>query len=396
MRALTAAAVLCVLTACSTGPTRAPVSDTPKVQTTAEALAEARAKNQHWLDPALIKSFPESGAADYRPPATLAVLLPQSGNLAVAGNAIRDGLLAAYYAETRSKPGIRFYDTQGNAAGAKAAFDRAVKEGAQMIIGPIGKDEVAAIHDAAGDIPVLALNRLDAPSNRHVLNFSLSPEREGELIAERLLGRGLLQTAVFSQGSDSNSRMLAAFEKRYQSGGGSVLLKAPAPVFGKDAAGAAVNPVLPDAVREAKAVLLLMNGDAAKPTRAALALNGAGGIPVFAGTDITDSSDAKTNSQLDGIEFLQMPWLVNRGNSLNISAAQLLKLPSARGPGAKLNAFGADAWLIATRLPVWLASPNSEIAGATGSLHLEPDGRIERSLPWSVFRAGIPQAVNGP
>ena len=396
MRALTAAAVLCVLTACSTGPTRAPVSDAPKVQTAAEALAQARAKNQHWLDPALIKSFPESGAADYRPPAKLAVLLPQSGNLAVAGNAIRDGLLAAYYAETRSKPGIRFYDTQGNAAGAKAAFDRAVKEGAQMIIGPIGKDEVAAIHDDAGDIPVLALNRLDAPSNRHVLNFSLSPEREGELIAERLLGKGLLQTAVFSQGSDSNSRMLAAFEKRYQSGGGSVLLKAPAPVFGKDAAGAAVNPVLPDAVREAKAVLLLMNGDAAKPTRAALALNGAGGIPVFAGTDITDSSDAKTNSQLDGIEFLQMPWLVNRGNSLNISAAQLLKLPSARGPGAKLNAFGADAWLIATRLQVWLASPNSEIAGATGSLHLEPDGRIERSLPWSVFRAGIPQAVNGP
>ena len=396
MRALTAAAVLCVLTACSTGPTRAPVSDTPKAQTPADALAQARAKNQHWLDPALINAFPESGAADYRPPSKLAVLLPQSGNLTVAGNAIRDGLLSAYYAETRSKPGIRFYDTQGNAAGAKAAYDRAVKEGAQMIIGPISKDEVAAIHDATGNIPVLALNRIETPNNRHVLNFSLNPEREGELIAERLLGKGLLQTAVFSQGSDSNSRMLAAFEKRYQSGGGSVLLKAPAPVFGKDAEGVAINPVLPEAVREAKAVLLLMNGDAAKPTRAALALNGASGIPVFAGTDITESSDAKTNTQLDGIEFLQMPWLVNRGNSLNISAAQLLKLPSARGPGAKLNAFGADAWLIATRLPVWLASPNSEIAGATGSLHLEPDGRIERTLPWSVFRAGVPQALNGP
>ena len=396
MRALTAAAVLCVLTACSTGPTRAPVSDTPKAQTPADALAQARAKNQHWLDPALITAFPESGAADYRPPSKLAVLLPQSGNLTVAGNAIRDGLLSAYYAETRSKPGIRFYDTQGNAAGAKAAYDRAVKEGAQMIIGPISKDEVAAIHDATGNIPVLALNRIETPNNRHVLNFSLNPEREGELIAERLLGKGLLQTAVFSQGSDSNSRMLAAFEKRYQSGGGSVLLKAPAPVFGKDAAGAAVNPVLPEVTAQAKAVLLLMNADAAKPTRAALALNGASGIPVFAGTDITESSDAKTNTQLDGIEFLQMPWLVNRGNSLNISAAQLLKLPSARGPGAKLNAFGADAWLIATRLPVWLASPNSEIAGATGSLHLEPDGRIERTLPWSVFRAGVPQAVNGP
>ena len=57
----------------------------------AEALAQARAKNQHWLDPALTTAFPESGAADYRPPSKLAVLLPQSGNLAVAGNAIRDG-----------------------------------------------------------------------------------------------------------------------------------------------------------------------------------------------------------------------------------------------------------------------------------------------------------------
>ena len=56
----------------------------------------------------------------------------------------------------------------------------------------------------------------------------------------------------------------------------------------------------------------------------------------------------------------------------------------------------ADAWLIATRLPVWLASPNSEIGGATGNLHLEPDGRIERTLSWSVFRAGVSQAANGP
>lgn len=396
MRALTAAAVLCVLTACSSSPTRPPTAANTPALTPADTLAQARAKNQHWLDPALIKAFPESGITDYRPPAKLAVLLPQSGNLAVAGDAIRDGLLSAYYAETLSKPGIRFYDTQSSNAGVRAAYDRALKDGAQMIIGPIGKDEVAAIHDIAGTIPVLVLNRLETPSNRHVLNFSLSPEREGELIAERLLGKGLLQTAVFSQSSDSNSRILTAFEKRYQSGGGSVLLKAPAPVFDKNAEGAAINPVLPETVREAKAVLLLMNGDAAKPTRAALALNGAAGIPVFAGTDITDSSDAKTNTQLDGIEFLQMPWLVNRGNSLNISAAQLLKLPSARGPGTKLNAFGADAWLIATRLPAWLASPNREIGGATGNLHLEPDGRIERTLPWSVFRAGVPQAANGP
>ena len=86
-------------------------------------------------------------------------------------------------------------------------------------------------------------------------------------------------------------------------------------------------------------------------------------------------------------------------SSLVIRSEKALSIPSASERGLPFNLSvisDADAWLIATRLPVWLASPNSEIGGATGNLHLEPDGRIERTLSWSVFRAGVPQAANGP
>lgn len=393
MRVLIATTALCLLAACGSAPKKSP--DVPQQAVQKQSpLDEARAQNRHFMDPALIDGFPASTDANYRPPARLAVLLPQTGSLAVAGTAIRDGILAGYYAETRRKPSIRFYDSQGSADGAKTAYQRALKDGAQMIIGPIGKEEVAAIAETATGIPVLALNRIEQPSNRMVLNFSLSPEREGALIAERLIGKGLLLTGAFIQASDGNTRTLAAFEKRYQQAGGKLLFRAPAPQFGKDASGAPINPALPESLPQAKAVLLLLPGEAAKQARAALALNGAGGIAVFAGSDIGNDGDAKTNAQLNGIEFLQMPWLIGQGNALGVYPAQLAKLPSARGGGARLNAFGLDAWLASTRLQVWIGSPNTTINGATGALHMEPDGRIERTLSWSVFRNGVPQPLN--
>lgn len=390
MRALLTVAAVCLLAACTSAPTRVPVVE-DKPAAPRDALAEARARNQHWLEPALVDAFP-AAVGDYRAPQRLAVLLPQSGNLSAAAASVRDGLLAAYYAETRAKPTVRFYDTQGTAAGAGAAFARARKDGAQMVIGPIGKDEAAAVAALADGMPVLVLNKIDGPRSRFLLDFSLTPEREGELLAERLLADKILEAAVFVEGDDAAQRTFTAFEDAYRLGGGVVVAKAPVPHFGKDATGGAVNPSLPDSLSRAKGVLLLMSGTAAKPTRAALALNGAGQLPLYAGSDITDNADPKSNAQLDGIRFPQLPWLGGRGNALNLSAASLAKLPSARGAGARLNAFGADAWLIATRLHLWLKNPNGPINGATGTLHLEPDGEIERRLPWAVFRGGVPQA----
>lgn len=395
MRVLIATTALCLLAACSTTPQRTPGAQTPVAAAHTDPLSEARARNQHWLNPRLIDGFPASTDSNYRPPERLAVLLPQTGSLGVAGNAIRDGILAGYYAETRQKPSIRFYNSQGTAEGAKAAYQRALKDGAQMIIGPIGKDEVAAIAEIADGIPVLALNNVLNPSNTFLLNFSLTPEREGELLAEHLLSKNLKQTALFYQANESNARVLAAFEKVYTKSGGNLIFKANTPQISKDeSSGAAIYPQMPDGLSQAKAIVLLMSGSSAKSTRAALALNGASALPIFASSEITDNADPKINLQLDTIEFLHTPWQTGLSNALGVNATQLKALPSARGGGSRLNAFGLDAWLISTHLQTWLNSPNTAINGATGSLHLEPDGQIERNLLWSVFQNGIPQASN--
>ena len=100
----------------------------------------------------------------YRPPAKLAVLLPLSG-CPTAAQPVRDGLLSAYYGESRRRPDINFFDTAGTFTGALAAYDKAVASGADFVVGPLGRDEVDAVYYCQQlQVPVLALNRgKDAP-----------------------------------------------------------------------------------------------------------------------------------------------------------------------------------------------------------------------------------------
>ncbi len=79
---------------------------------------------------------PPADADGYRPPSKLAVLLPLSGSLATASAPVRDGLLAGYYAETRHRPDLDFFDTASTPAGAKAAYAKAVAAGADFVVGP--------------------------------------------------------------------------------------------------------------------------------------------------------------------------------------------------------------------------------------------------------------------
>ena len=108
---------------------------------------------------------PPAMSDGYRPPAKLAVLLPLSGRLATAAQPVRDGLLSAYYGETRRRPEVNFFDTAGTPAGALAAYDKAVASGADFVVGPLGRDEVDAVYGRQQlPVPVLGLNRgKDAP-----------------------------------------------------------------------------------------------------------------------------------------------------------------------------------------------------------------------------------------
>ncbi|WP_159065380.1 penicillin-binding protein activator, partial [Xanthomonas citri] len=161
----------------------------------------------------------------YRPPVKLGVLLPITGNLATAAAPVRDGLLAGYYAETRRRPEVQFFDTAGTAAGANAAYDKAVSAGVDYVVGPLGRDEVSALF-ARGQlaVPVLALNR---PSDNKApptgsAGFSLAPEDDGIMAAEYLLSRERRNVLIVGTSDDNGKRTIKAFRDRFSERGGTV------------------------------------------------------------------------------------------------------------------------------------------------------------------------------
>ena len=144
---------------------------------------------------------PAADSDGYRPPERLAVLLPLSGSLATAAGPVRDGLLAAYYGERRRRPELRFYDTAGTASGATTAYAKAVAEGADQVLGPLGRDEVDAVfRGVQPNVPVIALNRVATAPPANSASFSLAPEDDGIGAAGYFLARNAKRILVLSAG----------------------------------------------------------------------------------------------------------------------------------------------------------------------------------------------------
>ena len=59
--------------------------------------------------------------------------------------------------------------------------------------------------------------------------------------------------------------------------------------------------------------------------------------------------------------------------------------PQASGSMGRFYAMGADAYQLAHQLQQLTAISNSSAVGLTGTLKLNPEQRIERSLYWATF-----------
>lgn len=322
---------------------------------------------------------PPADRDGYRPPQRLAVLLPLTGELAVAAAPVRDGLLAAFYGEMRRRPEIAFYDTT---AGAVAAYDRAVAAGSDFVIGPLNRDEVDAVFRRGTlPVPVLALNRgaVDPPAGH--ASFSLSPEDEGVAAAEYLLARGARNVLVVANTDDTQRRAVDALRARLAERGAQVT--AVAPNTTEDFAPYA-QPSMP-----VDAVFLAVRGGTARTLMPKLALAGLGDRPRVATSQLLSGTGKPEQDRvLDGIAFPAETW-TNRGLPGLPSAESVgARLPSARGPAARLFAFGHDAWRLAAYLEHLARTADGRLDGATGVLRLDGFGNVQRTPAWSTFIGG--------
>jgi outer membrane PBP1 activator LpoA protein len=327
---------------------------------------------------------PPADSDGYRPPVKLGVLLPLSGDLSKAAVPVRDGLLAGYYGESRRRPEIVFYDTAGTPTGAIAAYRRAASEGADYVLGPLGRDEVSALFHEQLTVPVLALNRGNVAPPGGSSSFSLAPEDDGIAAAEFLLSRNARHVLVLSD--DSLRRAIAAFREHLQSRGGSVT----AVLTVADKAGDMQAALQAAAQKEGgvDAIFLALKPAQARALAAQLATAGLGGKLRVATSQLASVDGGPANRVLDGIAFPSEAWGVSNVPGLPAPADAAKILPSARGGAAKLFAFGHDAWLLTAYLERLATRSDGSVQGATGTLRLDGFGNVVRTPAWSTFSGG--------
>lgn len=377
------ALLLAALAGCATVDVSAPAAPDAEPQPVA---------NAHWR---FDDTRPAAESDGYRPPRKLAVLLPMTGPLATAAGSVRDGLLAGYYGERRTRPELVFYDTAGTAAGATAALSRALSKGADQVVGPLGREEVAALSQAPSSVPLVALNAGDAALPGNVASFALSPEDEGAAIADYLLARNAKRILVLSNGDDNAVRAIDVLRARLQAAGGAIVDTVA--VVG-DKPGDLTASFRASAAKEGgiDATVLAVRGSQARLVAPQLSAAGLGQRLRIATSQIASGTGKPDEDRaLDGIVFPAEAWVVGGATALPPASVLGRDLPSARGPAARLFAFGHDAWLLSGWLQHLATHADARIAGATGSLQLHADGRVARAPAWAIWSSGLVVAQPG-
>lgn len=333
----------------------------------------------------------------YAMPSKVALLLPATGPVAVAGAAVRDGFFTAYFhtpVTLELRPAIKVYDTGGTADGAVAAYQHAVTDGAALVVGPIGRAAVAAVFAQPSlQVPVLSLNRAqgNVPIPAGSVEFALLPEVEGAQLAAHMITLGLHAAIVFRGGDKTASRTFDAFKTQFESMGGQVandiVLQRGSVDFADQIqaafAGSGSDTGIVALLRPEQARLLLPQLKLARSN-----------LPVFATSMVySGTEDPTADGDLDGVQFCDEPWLFDAQAGVPDHSTLASQLTTAGGPAARLFGFGMDAY---TLMPYagWLRThPGSYVPGATGQLTMDVFGQVQRTPIWVQFQGGIARPV---
>ena len=350
-------------------------------------------------------------------PNRVALLLPLSGPQQALGEAIRDGYLAAHFAQgaETQRPDIVVFDTARN--GALKAYQQATLNGAGFIVGPLLKNEIAEINDYIEGTTVLALNYapedLETPAGLY--QFALAPEDEARAVAERASADGMFNAVALVPDNKWGERVLSAFREELEKRGGKLLAAqfypADTPDFSqyireillldesyarRDRLAANIGKSLefePRRRQDVDLVFLGANTAAAKLLKPQLRFHYAGELPTFA-TSAIYQPGSTNNSDLDGILFPDIPWLLDPNQSVKESQ---LALEQYWGSGAttraRFYAMGYDAYYLTGMLNGRSGNSNMTVNGMTGQLYMENNGQLHRKLRWARIERGKPRVL---
>jgi outer membrane PBP1 activator LpoA protein len=341
-----------------------------------------------------------ASATEY--PDAVALLLPLSGRSEAVGVAVRDGFIAAYLEQDAAKrPRLKIYDVAAESVA--SAYTHAVSEGAGFVVGPLTKEDVAALAPLSGHTPVLALNFLGesviAPKDFY--QFALFPEDEARMVARHAVTDGRLNGVMIVPSGELGNRVAAAFADELSHHGGTVLDSQHYEASQVDFA---------DLIKQVLQVHMVKGEPATHRTDAAfvfvagtpgvarqilpqLKFNYAGDVPVYSMSDSFEP-DSAANSDLDGMMFPDMPWMI-AGDPVTMQIRDSVRAawPARTARRDRLYAFGFDAYRLVPVLRSKSPTAAGEISGVSGRLHLDEHNRIRRDLDWARISNGVPNGI---
>ncbi len=253
----------------------------------------------------------------------IAVLLPITGIFSGPGTAIRDGIFAANRAENIPNINIQVYDTNNIAAA--ELYNQAIINGADLIIGPLLKDDVAAVAQLEHPVPTLLLNDSNIHNDSNLYSFNLSPMIESQQLAAQAHKNGYYQTLIIAPNNSWSINIINTFNKTWSKNNGIVVdtllyddntnFNIAIRDFLKVSANQANAPQYHTQITSPRRQDFDMIFLLAYPSKAAqimpmLRYYFANDIPIYA-LSLTYAGNINTlrDQDLDGIMFLDMPWI---------------------------------------------------------------------------------------
>ncbi|MHB8346946.1 MAG: penicillin-binding protein activator [Acidiferrobacterales bacterium] len=353
----------------------------------------------------------------------IALLLPLTSDFSKQAEAVRDGFMAMDAAnKDPDKPKIVVYDTGPDPAQITKYYNAAVANGAQFVVGPLGHDAVSQLVKTDDlQVPTLLLSRTNQKidPSKQVFQFGLPLEQEAKQVAERAYLDGHRRAGILYPNTAWGLRIANGFADAFQRLGGIVLTS----VAYQHGAGDYSQPVKrllninqsderekrlenllqiklkfePRPRKDIDMIFLEADAQNGRLIKPQLNYYRAMQIPVYATSHIfTGKTDPMRDTDLDGIMFGDMPWMLIHDGSIKALRTELQQgdWKYAHTALDRLYALGIDSYAVIPQLNRLSSEQGVHFDGVTSSLSIGPHGRFRRQLLWAQFQKGVPQLLD--
>jgi len=355
-------------------------------------------------------------------PKNIAFLLPLTSAYEPAASAIRDGFEAINNEQTTdNRYQLRFYDYGRDADAAVLYYNQAVNDGADIIIGPLGRKSIDSVLTATEiHVPTLLLS---PPAEQHisqqqVFQFSLSQELEAQQAAQRAWLDGHRYGVILFPQTPIGQRMATAFEQRFTELGGEIVSSEGYAAKETDFSPAVRRMLSVDqSEQRITEIKVLLGGKIttrarrrqdigfiflpaanrnARLIKPVLDFFYALNLPIYSTSRIfSGKPDPVNDRDLDRIRFPDMPWMI----ASNVELESLRTFLQGGWPNKdtsynRLYGLGMDIFSILPRLQMMRENSLLHYQGLSGILNIDKDGVVHREMLWARFIKGIPELID--